>query len=379
MSIKRRGGDDKANYFYRFTYKGHDFCEGGFRTSAQATEAERLAKNKAIAQNLHPDDYAGEMTFRQAGEWWEEKHIPEKRSGKGDMGMLNLSMDYFDTQLIRKISPEAIDEFLSNLQELRDAASARHYNVGDHTRNHYRALLHAIYERLKFKRMYKGENPVAYVDKIEVPVVRTRFIYPAEEKIITPATQGEPDIFDYYLLGVELGMRIGEMIDIRVKHVDLIMKKIFIPHPKNNRSRYVPFDSTEWDPDHLVMGLFERRMAGKAAEDYLMPRWSYSYILEHVKAICDRAGVHLEKGEGMHLWRHTFACHRLSHGHPLYLVSRLMGHSSIDVTEKHYGHLELHDLTSENRTKGAFLTCNRFATVTQNVTKLDINFDANYR
>jgi|SRR5882724_630149 len=362
MSIKRRGGDEEANYFYRFMYKGHSFCEGGYRTKAQAEEGERLAMNKAITQNLHPDDYAGEMTFRQAGEWWKKNRLPEKRSGKGDIGMLNLTMDYFDKQLIRAIEPEMIDEFLGKLQELRNAMSKRHYHVGPHTRNHYRALIHAIYERLKFKRMYKGENPVAFVDKIQVPLSRTRFIYPAEEKILTPAVQAEPDIFDYYLLGVELGMRIGEMRKIRIKHIDLIMKNIFIPHPKNNKSRHVPFDSADWDPGHIVMGLFKRRMAGKGPEDFLMPRWSYSYILEHFKAICEAVGLRLEKGEAIHLWRHTFACHRLSHGHPLYLVSRAMGHSSNDVTEKHYGHLELTDLAAQKRTKGSFTVCNQFAT-----------------
>lgn len=144
MSVKRRAGDEEANYFYRFTYKGHDFCEGGFRTKAQAEEGERLAKNKAIAKIQHPDDYAGEMTFRQAGEWWKKYRLPERRSRKGAVGMLELSMDYFDKQLIREIEPEMIDDFLSQLQELRNRASKRHYNVGNHTRNHYRALIHAI-------------------------------------------------------------------------------------------------------------------------------------------------------------------------------------------------------------------------------------------
>lgn len=378
MSVKRRDGET-GNYFYRFTYKGNPYCEGGFRTSAQANEAQRLAKNLAISKKLNPNDYAEEMTFRQAGEWWKEKRIPEKRSGKGDFGMLNLMMDYFDKTLLRDISSDDVDTFLAKLQELRDASSKRHYHVGPHTRNHYRALIHSIYERLKFKRMYKGENPAAFVDKIEVPVVRTRFIYPAEEKLLTPATQAEPDIFDYYLLGVELGMRIGEMRKMRVKHVDLIMKNLFIPHPKNNRSRHVPFDSTDWDPNHLILDLLTRRIAGKGPEDLVMPSWSYSYILEHFRAICEAAGIRLEKGEAIHLWRHTFACHRLSHGHPLYLVSRLMGHSSNDVTEHHYGHLALNDLAAAHRVKGSFTTCNQFATGYPNKAKIEINFDANYR
>lgn len=361
MSIKRRGGDEDANYFYRFMYKGHSFCEGGFRTKAQAEEAERLAMNKAIAQNLHPDDYAGEMTFRQAGEWWKKIRIPEKRSGKGDVGMLDLAMDYFDKQLIRKIEPEMIDEFLGKLPELRNAGreGKRQYRVGDHTRNHYRALIHAIYERLRFKRMYKGMNPVEFVDKIAVPVARCRFMYPAEEKILTPVIAREPALFAYYRTGIELGMRIGELRNLRVKHVDLMMAHVFVGAPdaraKNNRSRYLPIDES-------LIGFIGSLMAGKAPEDYLLPRWSYSYILEHFKAACESVEIHLEKGEAMHLWRHTFAYNKLSQGVPLYIVSQLMGHSSEDVTQKHYGHLATKDLRAAMETAKPFLTCNRFAT-----------------
>lgn len=357
MSVKRRGGEDDANYFYRFTYKGHDFCEGGFRTKAQAEESERLAKNKAILQIQHPDDYAGEMTFRQAGEWWIKFRIPEKRSGKGDIGMLNLAIDYFDKQLIREIEPEHIDEFLSELQELRNAGreGRRQYNVGVHTRNHYRALLHSIYERLRFKRMYKGQNPVEFVDKIKVPVIRCRFIYPAEEKILTPAVAKEPAIFAYYRLGLETSMRIGEMRALRIKHVDLTLRQIFIPHPKNDRSRYVPLD------DALV-GFCGSLMAGNGADDYLMPRWSYSYILEHFKAICDAAEIKLAKGEALHLWRHTYAYNYLAKGGSLPKLSKLMGHSSTDVTEKHYGHMAAKDLRDAMESVSPFLSCNRFAT-----------------
>jgi len=84
MSIQRRRGKDgeEGNYLYRFTYKKKDYCEGGFRTKAQAEVAERLAKDKAIAQAQNPDDYAGEMTFGQAGQWWLKEWAPNKRSRK---------------------------------------------------------------------------------------------------------------------------------------------------------------------------------------------------------------------------------------------------------------------------------------------------------
>lgn len=369
MAVKRRGGEKDANYFYRFQYKGHDFCEGGFRTSAQASEAERLAMNKAVAQKLHPEDYAGEMTFRQAGGWWLTEYAVFKRSKKNDFCRMPILMDYFGNKLLREIQPPDIDTFLVKLPELRAATYAgrgrKTEGLGDHTRNHYLALIRALYNRLKHKRMYKGENPAEFVDKIEVPQARCRFIYPSEEKILTPAMARNADLFSYYRLGIETGMRIGEMMAIRIKQVDFVMSHIFLPHPKNNRSRYVPFEAS-LEPFLRVLA------ATKGPEDHLLPQWGYTYILDHFKIICGATGMKLRKGEALHLLRHTFAYHKLSHGTPLYKVSLLMGHSSQDVTQKHYGHLAIKDLRDAMEQVPSFLSCNRIATGPSKVAEKEV-------
>lgn len=361
MSIHRRGNEKDANWFYRFTYKGHDCCEGGFRTQAQALEAERLKKNVAIAQILHPEDYAGEMTFRDAADWWIKNYASIKRSGRLDRGRLPLMVDYFGTKCLRDIQPADIDGFLTKLPDLRAALDkernrAPKKRLSDHTRNHYLALIRALYERLRHKRMYKGENPAEFVDKIQVPTARCRFMLPAEEKQLTPLVAKDRDLFMYYRLGVDTGMRIGEMRSVKVKHLDLTLRHIFVPTPKNNRSRYVPMG------DDLVAFLAPWR-AGKGPEDLLLPAWSYNYLRRRFAALCALAGI---KNLKIHDLRHTFAYNCLSHGESLPKVSQLMGHSSTNVTEKHYGHLDAKDLRNTIERVPSFLSCNRFATEISN-------------
>jgi integrase/recombinase XerD len=46
--------------------------------------------------------------------------------------------------------------------------------------------------------------------------------------------------------------------------------------------------------------------------------------------------VGLPKGISPHSLRATFACHLIEQGVDIYVVSRLLGHSSVKVTEKHY-------------------------------------------
>lgn len=362
MSIKRRGNEKDGNWFYRFNYKKEDYCEGGFPNKAQAEEAERLKRNAVINQAQHPEDYAGEMTFRQAGEWWLKEYAPSKRSHFVDEGRMPLMMDYFDAKLLKKILPADIDKFLRELPAIRAekdlARGQKKQPMSDHTKNHYRALLHALYERLKQKKMYSGENPVSFVDKIQVPTARVRFIYPAEEKVLSESIAKEQDLNDYYTLGIFSGMRIGEMRGMRVKHVDLTMRHIFLPSPKNKRSRYVPFDGPQ-DPEHLIMRMLDRRMAGKGPEDYVMPHWGYTYLKDHFYAICEALDI---KNLHIHDWRHTFAYNYLSQGADIYTVSQLMGHSSIDVTQKHYGHLAMKDLRRAMESVRPFLSCNRIAT-----------------
>lgn len=55
MSVRRRRGTKSEHWFYRFTYKHTDYCEGGFRTAAQAKEAERLKYDDLIERRLHPE------------------------------------------------------------------------------------------------------------------------------------------------------------------------------------------------------------------------------------------------------------------------------------------------------------------------------------
>jgi len=54
-----------------------------------------------------------------------------------------------------------------------------------------------------------------------------------------------------------------------------------------------------------------------------------------LRAICKRAGL---RRIGWHVLRHTFASHLVMRGVPLVVVQKLMGHSSIGVTQR-YAHL----------------------------------------
>lgn len=77
------------------------------------------------------------------------------------------------------------------------------------------------------------------------------------------------------------------------------------------------------------------RSSGKLAvheERYINPR-TLAYVM---KRICETAKV---KYIGPHGLRHTFAAHYLMGGGNIYSLSKILGHSSVAVTQQNYGHL----------------------------------------
>ena len=69
-------------------------------------------------------------------------------------------------------------------------------------------------------------------------------------------------------------------------------------------------------------------------------------VSEWFKECCEQAQV---MDFTFHCLRHTFASHMLSRGAPIYKVAKFLGHSSVVVTEQHYGHLDRSVLTEELR------------------------------
>lgn len=114
--------------------------------------------------------------------------------------------------------------------------------------------------------------------------------------------------------------------------------------------------------DDSLLGLVASLKGEKGPEDHLLPECGYTALLQRFYAVCGSVGIQNLK---IHDWRHTFAYNLLSQGVSIYKVSLLLGHSSVDVTQKHYGHLAAKDLRDAMESAKPFLSCNRFATADQ--------------
>lgn len=313
-------------WYYRF-HRGRSYFKGGFRTHDQAKEAEVRHLNQVIERGVDAERPIQNLTLAEGSSVFFDNHSRKnKRSWKNDRARVALMGRFFKKTLMQDVTPEALEEFLDGLQ--------KQYGLKDSTRNHYLALVKAIYNRLKKWRMYRGENPAFFVEMKKVPRARVRFLYPAEEKLLTPVVAQDAVVWPYYVVALHTGMRLGEIARMKAQDISLSIRDIFVPNSKSSRSRHVPVS------EELAVFL-EHQIAGKKPEDFALAGVIRDYVSRRFRWLCQTSGVADLK---FHDLRSTFAARLLSQGVPIYKVSKILGHSSVVVTEQHYGHLSLADL-----------------------------------
>lgn len=132
-------------------------------------------------------------------------------------------------------------------------------------------------------------------------------------------------------LGSRAGLRRGEMAELRWEDIDFEHNQIYVRANKTENYRYVPLSQD-------LKTELENFPRGK--DGYVVP------LLDDCKRECryfiTAAYCKMMKVLGFksfpHKLRHTFASHLVQKGVELYTVSKLLGHSSIKMTEI-YAHL----------------------------------------
>ncbi len=323
-----------GKWYYRLQYRKARFFEGGFEKADQARRAEAKKLNGLAEGRITPEKPA-ELTFAEGARWFFENHAkPNKRSWKNDRARLEMAIRFFGNKLLKDVTPEDVDAFLIWAKKRGRGVGGK--GLSDNTRNHYLAELRSVFNRLRKMRKYKGDNPCIYIEMKKVPRARVRFLFPAEERALSPVVAKDSLVWPYYYVALHTGMRIGEIAKLRVEDISFITGAIFIRNSKNGRSRYVPLSED-------LQKFLEDRMIGKKPADYALAGVIRDYVSRRFRWCCKEAEV---TDFQFHDLRHTFAQRLLAKGEPIYKVSKILGHSSIVVTEQHYGHLALQDLKS---------------------------------
>lgn len=179
--------------------------------------------------------------------------------------------------------------------------------------------------------------------RIKEPEVLPRAI-PAEDiEVLLSAITSVRDRALILLL-LRTGIRIGELLQVKVKDIILPEKKILLfLGEKNFQGRVVYFSD---DALHALQEWLDIRDVTKEHLFYSRSKEQLSYVACWMafKKVLERAGLD-HKGYSLHCLRHTFATSMLNAGMRLEVVQQLLGHKSIDITMRY---ARLSDSTKEN-------------------------------
>ena len=220
----------------------------------------------------------------------------------------------------------------ANLNDFRDHVAER---VAQSTARTYFAVFKAILKRYEDDADFCKDYADILKAKNEKPV-KTFLTVKELERLerVEPTTPNEQSVLDEFLIGAYTGMRISDAREISEENMS------------NGYISYVSIKTGVHAVVPMKKGIAER-IERVQANEYDLPLATYNNILrrlckkaniaERVKVY--KAGEH-KKGEkweyvSSHTARISFATNLVDMGVPLINVSRMMGHTSTQMTERY--------------------------------------------
>lgn len=193
---------------------------------------------------------------------------------------------------------------------------------------------------------YAKEN---YFQKVKLPKkqkVNPVFLNSDQLLVICDHLKNET-IKDIVVFAFYTGMRLDEIVNLRLKNVDLQNKVITVGDDcfttKGRNQRFIPISDETLG---TILSQQKRKKVIPINKAYLFckdngKRFTGDYISKRFKLACKTAGA--DPSIHFHSLRHSFASNLVQKGVPLYTIKELLGHSSISTTEI-YSHLNMDSL-----------------------------------
>ena len=142
-------------------------------------------------------------------------------------------------------------------------------------------------------------------------------------------------------LGYGCGLRAGEVVRLKVKHIDRAQNIIRVEQSKGRKDRNVMLSAEMLD---LLRQWWKMRPSRHDAGTPMEERWlfpgakrgqtmSTRQLNRLFHEAADAAGI--RKGVTLHALRHSFATHLLEHGIDIRKIQALLGHDKLDTTARY--------------------------------------------
>jgi len=188
---------------------------------------------------------------------------------------------------------------------------------------------HLVYGLRKLYQLFGKEELELALPSINRPSKIPVVLSTAEAKIIfkTAIHIRERIMF---ALTYDTGLRIGELVNLQIKDVDLDRRMVHIRKTKNNKERYVPMSV------HSVRGI-KKQLAINSPQVYLfenIQRKGMPISKTRVRTLLSETMemTNIKKNVTPHTFRHSYATHQLEAGQSIVVLKNLLGHANIQTT-----------------------------------------------
>ena len=127
------------------------------------------------------------------------------------------------------------------------------------------------------------------------------------------------------------GVRVGELVRLKVSDIDSQRMTVKVEQGKGKKDRYTILSQrllselrTYWKDHRSQSWLFPNRKGGPLSIDYVQKTYNRAKL---------KAGI--QKGHGIHTLRHCFATHLLEAGVDLVTIKTVLGHNSLQSTQRY--------------------------------------------
>jgi integrase/recombinase XerD len=132
----------------------------------------------------------------------------------------------------------------------------------------------------------------------------------------------------------DTGCRISEALALTSENIDLSGRAVMFESLKKRRRgiyRAVPVPPSLFDTLDMVHGIREAQKRGGGQSDRPLWPWARNTAWRHVKAVMADAGIPDGPHRSPKGLRHGYGVHAISSGVPLNMLSKWLGHATLEV------------------------------------------------
>lgn len=265
--------------------------------------------------------------------YWLENYAAiykQKSSYVRDEGLVrNQIVPHLGSYRIGEIRPRHVEEWLGKLKA----------KLAPKTCNDALGLLKKVYNDSVRWEM-AASNPIAAVKRFKLPEQDFCF-WTIDEKVafLTFVLRSHPKLYPLFLTALQTGMRAGELAGLKWDCVEFSRRQITVKRTyclrsgalkestKSSKIRRLPMSK------NLFGCLIQEK--GNAESGMVFTGFDFSHPSRNLKRLCRECGVPEIR---FHDLRHVFASHLAMSGISLYELQKLLGHQTIQMTER-YSHL----------------------------------------